>query len=892
MKSAVAISSNQVNSADNDNSKKTVAYLTDDDRENLKHACYLSDYDSKDYDNNNKTISILKGLPVYFLKPLIELVISLNKKEIAETTKTNNEKLSDFKKTIKKDTNKNVIETDKFLQYYLKVHHADFSVVMNMMIASITTRQPKAKYFDDEWMTSEHARNYAIEQLTRKDFRRLFKLLETFIDENIQYFPNTIFVGIQESELRDYAVSYAKLSTQLITTIDYTKEIITSFLKCSKVEFTNDVVNLYVDSFAKAKRDFAENENSFVIMKNKLLDEKWWLRRLRKMANDERSQWCAILRLAGGNNKKQYCDDYTFEVYQGKQDFAKAYLKKKTLIKKDRDGKVNEYNMWDIKVSSDKSSLCRIYALCKSFEDLAKIDTDLVCSMITITVPSQYHSNPSKGKRSWSYEFTMNKAKKRLNDMFVSLRANAFRYNIQMFGTKVVELHKDMCPHIHFSFYAKWQDISQIDEILKSVCSEWTKDDFNGKKLYYYPKYKAKKHQKECLERKIDELEQKNFAKKERSKRVRTGTKIEMRFNRRIDKLKDRIRKIDKFLIDKRPYSRLEYELDLVRAKTRFRIRAKIEKGRIFKSKDELIAAYAKADKKRIASNMIIINENINNNDKTMKRNKQKHSKAASYLFKYLLKSMNVNPNDIKNIKDDDVSSLAKELITDKDESHKDNHDSGDQVKNFDRHRAATTQNRIRRYSKIGICLSTAIMRAMYVIRENDIKDQSLNIPDIVKNAWNDMHNCATYKTLLDFNAIKNFANSKDNKSRVKLVYEDYINSYGETKKRSIAYAMVNEDKTYEWQLPLSFQENSIVDSKKKKKKSTSTESVNDNEIDCLQAFRENEKSYSSVFDANYSYHKLSKLFDDYESNLADIYAKTVNKIDDNAFVYDDDDEV
>ena len=154
------------------------------------------------------------------------------------------------------------------------------------------------------------------------------------------------------------------------------------------------------------------------------------------------------------------------------------------------------------------------------------------------------------------------------------------------------------------------------------------------------------------------------------------------------------------------------------------------------------------------------------------------------------------------------------------------------------------------------------------------------------------MHNCATYKTLLDFNAIKNFANSKDNKSRVKLVYEDYINSYGETKKRSIAYAMVNEDKTYEWQLPLSFQENSIVDSKKKKKKSTSTESVNDNEIDCLQAFRENEKSYSSVFDANYSYHKLSKLFDDYESNLADIYAKTVNKIDDNAFVYDDDDEV
>lgn len=100
-----------------------------------------------------------------------------------------------------------------------------------------------------------------------------------------------------------------------------------------------------------------------------------------------------------------------------------------------------------------------IYLESKGFEETAK-RKKFTWLFITITVPARFHSNPSVGYSSWDGSSALDAKKwfdERWNNMrklFNKEKYQHLKFSINSaFGQKVIEPHKDGCPHWHIMLY-------------------------------------------------------------------------------------------------------------------------------------------------------------------------------------------------------------------------------------------------------------------------------------------------------------------------------------------------------------------------------------------------------------------------------------------------------
>lgn len=553
---------------------------------------------------------------------------------------------------------------------------------------------------------------------TKEKYDHVTVWIRDFINEIKDFAPGTRYCAMSESDLKETARQFSALCTTLVpnkagiyteTSIKMRALILGLSIDPEDLTYILDAINL--PDGVRHIDDLPDDDimNDLPIrdpQKRRLFCQYAWRRRLRKAAKKSRQFWSANLRLTGGSKSPAYCDDYSVqrrkESDQASLDWSDdRFVCIPVIDKVTGEETFLQFSMTDVIRDGKRAALARLFGIIKGIEKITAANSDYVGGMITITLPACWHPNPSVGKKTWHPRFSPEKADKEIQRIWSVIRALLAARDIALIGMKVVEFHKDGCPHFHILFFVKWQDVATVDAVLLHARPEWNADDY-------------------------EELLAQEISKAEGEKKKRTVFK---------------------------------------------------QTPKEFTSKRDVIAHYSKKDKSRHGTHLTIIDPN-----KTYKNADGTIVTAASmstYLFKYIVKSLNQDPKDIAKDGIDGVSDEETQSLIDALATTNDDHDSGDQITNFDRHRAAASERRIRRYSLIGVHGCQKIIQTIYKFKDEEFEEH--NIPAEVKSVWDALHanDFATALTLLK--VVKSLNNSDD--ERIRLQYEEKENGYGEINK-------------------------------------------------------------------------------------------------------------
>ena len=187
-------------------------------------------------------------------------------------------------------------------------------------------------------------------------------------------------------------------------------------------------------------------------------------RRLRKRAKAVRQHFAAALQLTGGrrnSGKPAFCDNYTLARWQDRQDTAEAFGRSRNWRR--NDGKA--FSAYDIMVAGAAANLNRLYVQIRGIEDIATM-IGLVPVMITLTLPAEWHPNPSKGECGWTEDHTPAAADREIQRLWANYRTDLNQAGIFLMGMRVFEAHKDGCPHLHALFFVSPEQVQVADELL------------------------------------------------------------------------------------------------------------------------------------------------------------------------------------------------------------------------------------------------------------------------------------------------------------------------------------------------------------------------------------------------------------------------------------------
>ena len=97
----------------------------------------------------------------------------------------------------------------------------------------------------------------------------------------------------------------------------------------------------------------------------------------------------------------------------------------------------------------------------------------LTAVFITLTAPGHMHPNPSKGKNTWDGT-TPRQAHAWIAANWHRVLARLKTEDIEIAGVRVVEPHKDGCPHWHVMYWAYPEDHARIEKIVREAADEWS----------------------------------------------------------------------------------------------------------------------------------------------------------------------------------------------------------------------------------------------------------------------------------------------------------------------------------------------------------------------------------------------------------------------------------
>lgn len=97
--------------------------------------------------------------------------------------------------------------------------------------------------------------------------------------------------------------------------------------------------------------------------------------------------------------------------------------------------------------SSPRTRFAKLYTFVKAMDVMAT-EAGLSAAMLTLTLEPEWHPNPSDGKNSWNGS-TPRDAHQSIATRWQSILRDLDRFGVGVSGLRVVEPHKDGCPHWH-----------------------------------------------------------------------------------------------------------------------------------------------------------------------------------------------------------------------------------------------------------------------------------------------------------------------------------------------------------------------------------------------------------------------------------------------------------
>jgi len=241
------------------------------------------------------------------------------------------------------------------------------------------------------------------------------------------------------------------------------------------------------------------NRNSTITsLLKRLQDASWWRKKIYCLAFKRREHLAFINKELGYDKPDKCCSAYTVELMHLKKLKNDAYLEQQTklYLPSIKSGVPVIFNLKEASISSSKNKFHEVFLTIKSLERIAE-NSNFQWAFVTFTCPSQFHSNPKNKTRNeiaeYDNQITFKNGSDYLNtDMFKTFQKRLdkkFKRGRDYFGFKVIEVHDDGCPHMHFLIFFDGAMKSSIESVIEKLYNadrpEWYFRTFKDNLIKY-----------------------------------------------------------------------------------------------------------------------------------------------------------------------------------------------------------------------------------------------------------------------------------------------------------------------------------------------------------------------------------------------------------------------
>jgi hypothetical protein len=282
-------------------------------------------------------------------------------------------------------------------------------------------------------------------------------------------------------------MTYDAICAVAMTYVEYVKGIIPHLIDPRITENESDLragMFLYLEFEANPHFRVDGVEGDYLTQLHYLSDFPFIKRRLKRVANDERTQFEAKRRAIGGKTGQNYCSDNTLQfIHRGDEKNAQFLRTRYLQILESGD----LISMYEVAQHASANRYNETYFLIKNLESIASA-RKMDAYMLTLTAPSEYHPNPLVGQNTYSADSPAD-SQEFLTSRWAQFRAKLAKSGLNMsvntcFGMRTAELHKDACVHWHLLIFIKPSYFSKLEDSLQEYFpdrqSELTYIDPNG----------------------------------------------------------------------------------------------------------------------------------------------------------------------------------------------------------------------------------------------------------------------------------------------------------------------------------------------------------------------------------------------------------------------------
>jgi len=210
-------------------------------------------------------------------------------------------------------------------------------------------------------------------------------------------------------------------------------------------------------------KDEEELERSIEIALLKLQDESWIEKRLMHLRAQyiEYSQ-ITLLRVGDKPHQTSYVSPLSFTNWKRKQREGLQFIDAMVVLNNETGENFDLSEVVKRTTANPENRRIEMMVRSRGFEELAQ-DLGYTALFITWTLPSKYHRNSAKWDGS-----SVKEGHQALMDKWANARAMIAKEEIEYFGFRVAEPHKDGTSHGHYFLFCSHGDKSRLIEIIKS----------------------------------------------------------------------------------------------------------------------------------------------------------------------------------------------------------------------------------------------------------------------------------------------------------------------------------------------------------------------------------------------------------------------------------------
>lgn len=197
----------------------------------------------------------------------------------------------------------------------------------------------------------------------------------------------------------------------------------------------------------------------------RISDPSFWSRYY--LRQGKRAHEFAYIRAGFVSGRRElYVSDSTLNLYRNYQKQQEEFLRSHYVVDRQLNsrGEFSRRPLGDVAKSAE-AKRAKLWAFLAGIEQLS-VESGLSCALLTLTLPSSFHANPTTGRGDFDGVSTPRDGSRHLSDLWNKIQRDLDNRGIAVSGARFVEPHKDGTPHWHlWIHYQK----SQLNTILAVI---------------------------------------------------------------------------------------------------------------------------------------------------------------------------------------------------------------------------------------------------------------------------------------------------------------------------------------------------------------------------------------------------------------------------------------